>query len=487
MPTTNVPGPTLGPTGFTAPSEASILTGVQADINAAFGGGLNPGLSTPQGQLASSMAAVLGNVNSDFLGLANGVDPAFAAGRMQDGIARIYFLSRNPSLPTVIQVQCNGATGVVIPVGATVTDVAGNTYSCTTAGTIASTGSITLPFANLTPGPLAVPVTVTVFQAIPGWDSATLISGVIGTNVESRADFEKRRQNAVAANSVGQISSIRGAVLQVSGVLDAYVTENPSNSIAIIGGVTLNPNSLYVAVVGGSAAAVAQAIWQHKSPGCAYNGNTTVTVQDTNSGYSPPFPSYQVTYQIPTSLNIYFSINIVNSPQVPAGAAALVQSAVISSFTGQDGGVRATIGSTILASRFFANVAAIGPWAQINSLQIGSNNTPSAIFTGSINGGGLITGTVLTVTAVSQGSIKVGDFISSTGGTVSGTQAILAGTQIVSQLSGTVGAIGTYSVTNVQTVPSQQITSASPNLNKLSVNINQEPALVSPNINVVFT
>src|SRR6266849_4859937 len=178
---TNVPAPTFSTTGFTAPAEADVLAGVTLDINAAFGGGLNPGLSTPQGQLASSMSAIIGESNDAFIALANGVDPAFAAGRMQDAIARIYFLERNPSLPTVIQVQCNGLGGVVIPVGATVSDSSGNTYACTTQGTIPASGSITLPFANLVPGPIGVPLTVRIFQAIPRWDSVTVVSGAVGT------------------------------------------------------------------------------------------------------------------------------------------------------------------------------------------------------------------------------------------------------------------------------------------------------------------
>jgi hypothetical protein len=37
--TTNVPGITFGPTGFVAPAEQDVLTGVQADIDQAFGGG----------------------------------------------------------------------------------------------------------------------------------------------------------------------------------------------------------------------------------------------------------------------------------------------------------------------------------------------------------------------------------------------------------------------------------------------------------------
>jgi len=56
--TTNVPGITFGPNGFVAPVEQDVLAGMQADIDQACGGGLNPALETPQGQLASSFAAI---------------------------------------------------------------------------------------------------------------------------------------------------------------------------------------------------------------------------------------------------------------------------------------------------------------------------------------------------------------------------------------------------------------------------------------------
>jgi len=56
----SVPEPTFGENGFVIPSENDVLSGALADINAAFGGGLNLALSTPQGQLASSFAAIIG-------------------------------------------------------------------------------------------------------------------------------------------------------------------------------------------------------------------------------------------------------------------------------------------------------------------------------------------------------------------------------------------------------------------------------------------
>lgn len=438
--TTNVPAPSFGATGFIAPTESAILSGVQADQNAAFGGNLNPSLTTPQGQLAQSLTAIVGDCNDQFIALANGVDPAFAAGRMQDAIGRIYFIERNPAQSTVVTAVCSGLPGTAIPVNAQAVDQSGNVYLCTEAGVIPTTGSISLTFACSTTGAIACSVDYLngIYQTIPGWDSITnTVAGVEGNAVETRADFEFRRSQSVALNAQGSLPSVLGAVLQVSGVLDAYATENPlsvasgavvtgsisgttltvsgvtSGTVAVgqmvvgatagtaitalgtgtggigtytvnivqtvatgaltcaVGGVQLAPNSIYVAVYGGTATAVAQAIWAKKSPGCNYNGNTTVTVSDTTSGYNSPYPTYAVSFEIPTPTPILFAVSMQNSTAVPSNAVALVQAAIIAAFTGADGGSRARIGSSIFASRFYAGIAALGSWALIYAIQLG--------------------------------------------------------------------------------------------------------------------
>jgi hypothetical protein len=245
--TTNVPEPTFGVTGFIAPAESAVLAGTQADINTAFGGTLNSGLTTPQGQLASSEAAIIGDKNDQFLALSNGVDPAYAAGRMQDAIGRIYFIDRNAAQATVLQIACGGLANTPIPVNAQIQDDAGNIYNSTVAGTIPTSGTITISFACQATGPIAIPASISIYQTISGWDTAAVSSGVIGNDVETRADFEYRRQNSVAANAQGSRQAVLGAVLGVSGVLDAYVIENPLpvTSGAVVTG-TISGNILTV-------------------------------------------------------------------------------------------------------------------------------------------------------------------------------------------------------------------------------------------------
>ncbi len=540
---TNVPAPFFGPQGFQAPTDSQILAGVQADMQAAFGGALNfttaggsATNSTPQGQLAASLTAIISAVYSEFVNFTNQVNPAFAVGRMQDAIGNIYFLSRNPAQATVVQCSCVGLPGTVIPGGSLgtppavmATDEGGNQYVCTQGGVIPLGGSITLAFANIVPGPIPCPEnTLTIiYQAIPGWDSINNpTAGVLGNNVETRTAFEARRQATVESNSFGPIAAILGAVSDVSGVLDFYGYNNSTASPVTVLGVTIPAHSIFLCIEGGSNSAVAQAILSKLNPGPGMYGNTTVTAYDDNPLYVSPI-AYDITYNIPTDLAVLFSVVINNGPTVPANAAALIQAAILSAFVGGDGGPRARIASQLFASRYYSTVAALGSWAQIVSITLGSNNTPDATFAVSISG------TTLTVIRLNSGSIVLGGTISDANGriaegttivsgasstwevsisqtitgasftatagspstrlvvssvtgtiyvgdTVAGT-GITAGTTILSQLSGTTGGAGTYILSAANTTSAASCTSActvteaTPDLNDIQVQADQIP------------
>lgn len=476
---TNVPPITFGPNGAIIPEASAVLAGVIADFQAAFGGNLNlsisnpSSLSTPQGQLATSMAAAINKANEDFLLQSTQTDPAYAFGRWQDAIARIYFIFRIGSQPTVLQVVCNGLAGVVINdsntglQAATVQDEDGNVYSCTEGGVIGAGGTVTLPFANQVPGPIAVPDAVTIYQAVPGWDSAAVASGLLGIPAESRQSFETRRAATVAGNSFGAIGSIIGAVSQVDGVIDFFGYDNATSAPATVAGVSVAANSIFVCVAGGDPDAVAAAIFSKKAPGCAYTGNTTVTVHDDNPLYSAPIP-YNVTFETPDALQILFAVAIADNPGVPANAAALIQAAIIAAFAGNFPGTpRARIGSTLFASRFYGAVAALGSWAEITEILIGSTNAPSATFTASI------AGATMTVSAVASGTIAIGQTVVGVG--------VAVGTKI------TAGAGSSWTVTPAQTVGSSVKKSAVAGLNTVSVNGDQVPEVVAANIAVTVS
>lgn len=376
--TTNVPSLVIAAGGVVTPAEVDVLNGALADMNVAYGGNLNiNNLETPQGQLASTLAAIIADKNNQILWYVSQVDPMYAEGRMQDAIARIYFITRNPSQATVVTGRCTGQPGVAVPTGALAQAADGTVYTCTSGGVISDAGIVDLTFRALVTGPIpcAIGTLNRPYQTIPGWESITnLTEGIIGRDTENRNDFEVRRNASVAKNAQGNLPSVRGAVLGVTGVLDAFVTENTTSAPITVGGVTLAAHSLYVAAAGGDPQAIGNAIWLKKAVGCDYNGNTTVTVTDPS--YSDPKPTYTVKFQVPSPVPIKMQVNIVASLNVPSDAQAQIQNAVLAAFAGTDGGPRTRIGGTVYASRFYAAVAALGSWAQIVSLEVGTT-TPN--------------------------------------------------------------------------------------------------------------
>jgi hypothetical protein len=381
MTTTNVPPIVFNPTGVELPQESAILDGVLADMDAALGGGMSKTLTSPQGQLAQSLTAIVGDKNDQIAEIANQVNPDTASGRWQDAIGRIYFLDRIAASGTLVTGICTGLVGTVIPAGSIVEDAAGYKYASLADATISATGSVAVDFQCLTTGPISCPIgtLTTIYKAVIGWESVTNpAAGTPGVDVESRADFEFRRRNSVAANATGSPQAIYANVLAVPDVLDAYVIDNPTGS-TVTKGATNTPiiaHSIYVAVAGGDPAAVARAIWERKSGGCDYNGSTTFTIEDTN-GYAPPYPSYLVKWTTPTALPIYFAVEIADNPALPANIVDLVKAAIVGAFNGTDGGSRGRIGATLYAGRYYAGVSATDANVQINTITLGDSASPT--------------------------------------------------------------------------------------------------------------
>ena len=367
---TTVPQPTLGPSGFTPVEESAILTAVQNDLDAAFGTPLDHGLSTPQGQIASSLTAIIADKNDLFTYYVSQVDPLYAEGRMQDAIGRIYFMQRIAAKSTVVTCTCTGLPGTVIPANTQAKDTTGQLYyavSGTGLSGIPISGIVDLDFANQIPGPTecAIGAINKIYSAIPGWSSIyNSAIGILGRDVETSQEFELRRQGSIGINSSSQVSSVYAAIAALDpSPLDVYVNENRTSGTVGIGTVLLAPHSIYVAVLGGTQASIAQAIFDKVSAGCAFNGNTTSIITDMN--YSYPQPTYTVKYQTPTAFPIDVEVVLKNSVNVPETIVVDVQNAVSGAFDGDDGGPRARIGSTTFASRFFSPVAALGPYVQI--------------------------------------------------------------------------------------------------------------------------
>jgi hypothetical protein len=165
------------------------------------------------------------------------------------------------------------------------------------------------------------------------------------------------------------VQAIKAAVFGVANVLDCYAIDNPTGATVNKGSTSypMLPHSLYVAVVGGIDADIAEAIWLKKDTGCDYNGNTPVTVLDTVN-YSIPYPSYVVKFNRPTSTPVLFAVSIVNSPTLPADIVTLIQNAIIAQF---NGAAPARIGAAITGSSYYGAVIGVAPGITALSVLVG--------------------------------------------------------------------------------------------------------------------
>jgi hypothetical protein len=387
--TTNMPPTVFDGNGVTFQQPDTLLAGACLDIQAAFNNQLNldstdsSTLVTPQGQIASTQTAVRLEKDANVAFIANQFNPNTCSGIWQDALGLFFYNQiRLPALPTIVSVTCMGLSGAIIPAGAVVSDVSGNLYASSQAGTIGIGGTVDIDFACTVTGPISCPAgaITSIYNngGAIGWDTATNASdGILGQDVETPQAFEARRQLSIGIYGHSMVSSIVGNIYRtVDGIEMVYAMDNDTDAPVTVLGVTMPAHSVYVAAVGGTDLAVATAIFNKKSGGCAYVGNTSVTVQDTDN-YNTPYPSSTVKFTRPAALPVYFAIEAINDSTLPATRDALVKNAILAQFAGENGNAKAQTGTLIHAGQYFAPVQAAIPSIIINSLFVGSSASPT--------------------------------------------------------------------------------------------------------------
>jgi hypothetical protein len=120
---------------------------------------------------------------------------------------------------------------------------------------------------------------------------------------------------------------------------------------------------------------------------------------------------------------------------------------------------KARIASTLFAIQYVPAIAALGPWALVAALTIGSANQSDAVFEG------YIVANTMTVTAIISGTILVGGYLTDSEG------AIINATQIISQPTGSPGGTGTYTINNPQTVSGATFTGTGSGTNMTAASV----------------
>lgn len=368
--TTSVPNIQFTPQGLILPTEQEILNGVLDDIDRAFGGGLNRNLETPQGQLATSLAAIIAEKNNTIARLVNSLDPDYSDGIMQDAIGKIYFIKRKGQINSTAECEFNGLPGVNIPKGFVVKDENENDWVLDEAVSILENGTVIGRCTANGIYPAKAHSINRLSQSIIGLDRVTNpTEAVTGIERESRNDFAKRYENSVTINSLGMPATVYANVAKLEGVVSCYVIDNPKGETVRIGAsnTALAPHSVYVAVLGGDDKAIAEAIHRYAGNGCDYNGNTIIQVTDER--YLEPKPTYQVQFQRPVPIPIHVSVTVKRGAILEAEQ--LIKQSILKEFDKN----RLKIGATIYAIGFIPDLVGKIGKEYLLDVKVGKNKT----------------------------------------------------------------------------------------------------------------
>lgn len=346
-------------TGATLPSTQDIRQDIGEKIQQAFQTSpdeplLNIEPSSPMGQVLDLIVSEIEAKNAEILFLSNMVNPATATGKFLDALASLYGLDRKISEPTVVNCKLTGLKGTVIPYGAIAQDSQGNQYrhSNASGAKIADNGTVLTTFTAIEHGPLEVASNAVnkIVTTIAGWDSITNpTAGIIGRDEETDSELRNRMIESYAINATGYVEAIQANLAALDGVLDVRVLENPNNTSIEKFGVTINPHSILISIVGGEDEEIAKTIYQRKDAGCGTTGDYQVSYTDEN------FYNATYTYNIvrPESQALKIKVTFFGSSMNPTEKNLVIQS-LITDVTGGGANDRVSLASTVYASRFYS-------------------------------------------------------------------------------------------------------------------------------------
>lgn len=364
----SIPQLQVTPNGYLAPTRTEYQDGLWQMLRDAFGQDLNRDERTPQGQLVTSLTAILMDKDTAFIELANNFDPRYATGEFQEALGAIYFLKRDEATFSVCQLEFTGAEYTIVPAGFTVQDENGNRWETTEAGEIGANGKVLVWVKALDTGSIfaATGAINQLVDGLAGVDSVTnLTPAAAGRETESRTDFEIRRRESVAANARLTVDSVHGAIAGLEGVIDVAAVDNPSDAPITVGE-TAYPmirNSILVSVVGGDDYEIAGEIVKKAGTGCSFVGNTDVLWRDVES-YNDQFPpQYDVKFLRPDILPLWFSVRVADINAVAPEQILRIKQSILDQLAA--GVNRARIGGRIIPMAFNAGIE-----KEVNAIEI---------------------------------------------------------------------------------------------------------------------
>jgi len=209
----------------------------------------------------------------------------------------------------------------------------------------------------------------TILTPVLGWDSVTnILAASAGRLLETDEELRLRFRNTKFERASNILDSLYAALLNVDGVEEVAIYENDTNVTDANG---VPPHSFLPVVLGGSSQLIAEAIWLNKPMGISSQGNTVISITD-----SQGFP-HDIGLERPNPVTVYVELTIDTAAEsnfvFPGNGVDLIKAAVIDYASNNFG-----VGDDVIYSRLYTPINSVEGF-QIDSLFIGTSPAPVGV------------------------------------------------------------------------------------------------------------
>lgn len=278
--------------GVVIPDTSTVKAEVEAEYREVYGEDFVVDSSTEQGreidaEVTSRMSVLRNNAR-----IANQINPSYAEGVFLDAIYALSDGERDGAERSTATCTLGGVAGTNIPAGSLAEDENGNQWELAAIVAIPVSGSVDASFFSVEYGPItaaAGEINKISSGGELGWETITNATAAIPGKLQ-QSDISTRAQRKIelAGNANNNTYAIITAISAVENVASLTFRENTAGATTVIDGVTMVRNSTYVCVDGGAESDIAEAYYNSRSGGTAFNGGVTYNVTDPKSGQVIP-------------------------------------------------------------------------------------------------------------------------------------------------------------------------------------------------------
>lgn len=274
--------------GLEVATQQELIDSLSIYFKEIYGSEIDLSQETPDGQLINIFAQGGSDIRSLLLQLYNSFDPDNSSGRLLDERCALTNVFRKGGTFTTVRVQIVTDKTVTLQgvdenyndpnaTGYTIQDDAGNQFVLVNTQTLPA-GTYNVMFRARQLGEVQVALNtltnqVTVVLGVVSVNNPT--AATVGENEETDSQLKLRRRRSVALSSTGYLNGLLATVLQLDGVVDAALYENPNDETDSNG---IPPHAIWLVVDGGSSEDIAYAMYYKVSMGCNMRGNITYQI-----------------------------------------------------------------------------------------------------------------------------------------------------------------------------------------------------------------